>query len=237
MIPLPDKPRTVRIEVSTRCNARCLCCNRSFMQQPDNPWHLEDLDMEWSVFERAIEFVGEGTRVDLFGLGEPTLHPRLVDMVKAVSDRGADSMVSTNGILMNEDLVLRLRDAGLKGLVWSLYAPVGRLHEFLQSGVQSQMVWNNFKTSVKYGLGSAAIMVMMTYNLPEAPELVRQVADAGCKTVILQQVGFTKQTFLERVAPTYTPNIPMARHWIRVARSEASRLGVRVDRCYHPTLQ
>ena len=234
---VPEHPITIRIEITTRCNARCFCCNRQQLLTEESIWHLDEADMTWETFEKALGFVGPGTNVDLFGLGEPMLHPRLIDMVAAVSAAGGVPRLSTNGGFQDAELLQRLTDAGLKYIVFSLYAADPKLHEFLQPGVGSGVAWGNFETAVRLGYANAAICIMLTHNLPDTPAIVRRVAECGGKTLILQQVSFVPGTWLEAYAPSFAANVEMTRYWVRKARAEALRLGLHIERCYHPSLQ
>jgi len=45
--------------------------------------------------------------------GEPTLHPELVDIVRMIHNRGHSVSLVTNGILLTDDLLGKLRTAGL----------------------------------------------------------------------------------------------------------------------------
>lgn len=228
MIPgVPVSPLSVRIEVTTRCNARCVCCVR-----PTPGEH-----MDWDTFEAALGFVGPGTVVDLYGRGEPTLHPRLPEMVARVTEEGARPGLSTNGMLLDEKLLATLREAGLERASFSLYAGEPALHERLQPGVCSARAWENFARCRATGLEGAAVCVLMTDNLPTLPEWVHRVHDCGGRHVVFQQLAFQPGSELESHAPTQPAHVAPARSWLAAALEEADRLGVRVERNYSPLLQ
>jgi len=74
------------------------------------------------IFEKAIEWVAHfckmGTQLELnlFGIGEPTLHPDLAEMVKLARNRLPIRQIihlNTNGKLMTEELARKLKDAGI----------------------------------------------------------------------------------------------------------------------------
>lgn len=226
---VPERPEVVRIEVSTLCNARCVCCHLS----PRVPRKL----MDWPTFEKALDFVRPDARVDLYGLGEPTVHPALVDMVAAVTKRGGRAHISTNGILLDAFLRDRLYEAGLRLATFSIYAADARLHEALQGVPRSDAVWDNYAGSVARGFETAVIAVLMTTSLPDLPNLVRRVASCGGRWLVLQQLAVWPASPVEHVSPVSEWHLPMARHWIAEARKEAERVGVHVERCYPPILQ
>jgi MoaA/NifB/PqqE/SkfB family radical SAM enzyme len=116
------KFRDIDIEVTNRCNATCDFCPREMTPKQGF--------MAFDVFEQSVKRIkelnlGENLRVSITGLGEPTLHPRLVDCVKHLADNGITPAVTSNGSRLTPELIERLLDAGLKKMVLS----VSDLHE------------------------------------------------------------------------------------------------------------
>ena len=54
------------------------------------------------------------------GLGEPLLHPRFLDMVRLAKARGLRAEVTTNALLLDDEVAGRLLAAGLDQLVVSI---------------------------------------------------------------------------------------------------------------------
>jgi hypothetical protein len=104
------------LEVSSVCNLACPYCPCSGQGE-----HRQVGLMEWPVFEKALEwlrvFVANGTQqeLNLFGVGEPFLHPRYVEMVRRcreIMPRYLSLRLNTNGLLAEEDLIRDIIDAG-----------------------------------------------------------------------------------------------------------------------------
>jgi MoaA/NifB/PqqE/SkfB family radical SAM enzyme len=224
---LAPHPVTVQIEISTICNARCVCC----VEPATLPHRL----MKWEVFDKAVEFVGPETACYLYGQGEPLLHPKLAAMVQAVKARGGTACLSTNGVLLDEARREELLAAGLDRVTFSLYAAEPWLHHALQ-GVDSDLVWENFRGWVAAGPQNCVVCVLMSYNLPDLPSVVRRVAECGGRSIIFHQVGFASGHFIERAGLLHPNNIESARAWIRDAHLEARQRGVTIVRTYHPSL-
>ena len=198
---VPPLPERSRIEISTVCNARCLCCNIPL------PHRL----MEWNIFEQALGFVRPDARCDLYGVGEPTLHPRLRDMVGAVCGRGGKPHISTNGILLDGEMLDTLCSAGLDLVTFSLFASDEQLHERLQGVPSSRAVWENFRRVCERGLKPAVTVVMMAPNLPELPAIVERVADYGGRWLTLLEVCVWPGSPAEQWALTRSENVEPAR--------------------------
>ena len=108
------------LEVSSICNLSCPYCPCSGQGE----YRKVGL-MEWSTFERSLKlletFVKNGTQkeLNLFGVGEPLLHPRYLEMVKrcrAIMPRYLCLRTNTNGILAKEELIREILDAGIDAI-------------------------------------------------------------------------------------------------------------------------
>lgn len=88
--------------------------------------------VEWATFEAVVDGVagpadeggpadedGPGT-IAFMGLGEPLLHPRFPDMVRAAKERGLRTEVTTNALLLDDTMAAALLEAGLDQLVVSI---------------------------------------------------------------------------------------------------------------------
>ena len=82
----PRKLTTIhQIEPTSECNLRCKYCPHPKMLRVKK-------HMDMFIFEQALDivryFVKQGTQgeLSLTGVGEPTMHPYLVDMVKHSRD-------------------------------------------------------------------------------------------------------------------------------------------------------
>ncbi|MEA2014696.1 MAG: radical SAM protein [Thermodesulfobacteriota bacterium] len=105
------------IEISSICNGNCQYCPARVQHK-----YRETGLMSWSVFEKTIAWIkvlcenGTQREVNLFGVGESTLHPELVAMVKYAREKIPFRIplhLNTNGILMTKELAIGIRDAGV----------------------------------------------------------------------------------------------------------------------------
>ncbi|MDY0000105.1 MAG: radical SAM protein [Polyangia bacterium] len=95
--------RGIDIELSTRCNARCVFCPQRDVKKKG---HMPD-----SVFKRVLAMIREqpiGT-IYFIGRGEPLLHPRFLDCVREIRNwTGIEFEVFTNGLALVPEVVDRL---------------------------------------------------------------------------------------------------------------------------------
>lgn len=120
------RPLLISIEVTRRCNLRCRTCRA--WQEKDPP---PDLDL--ASFGRMLDNLAglEGTPLDLIG-AEPTLNPDLPAMVELAGRRGFPCRIFSNGLLLDEDLVAKLADAGLAQITLSLDGARAATHDRLR---------------------------------------------------------------------------------------------------------
>jgi MoaA/NifB/PqqE/SkfB family radical SAM enzyme len=87
-----------------------------------------------------------GTReVFLTGEGEPMLHPRLIEIIKALKDSGLRVSLFTNGTLLTKKNIDRLLDSGLDVLKISFWAVNSQEHEKCHPGVDSRLLEKRIK--------------------------------------------------------------------------------------------
>ena len=117
-------PLYVHIDVTHRCNLRCLCCR----------WHSPLIesrrdtticpDISADMFHNLCDDLSAmGTRLMFFvGTGEPLLHPRIFDLIESAKTRGFELVMYTNGIPLTESTINRLIDLRLDVIRVSLWA-------------------------------------------------------------------------------------------------------------------
>ena len=107
-------PIHLDIEATSACNIRCVMCPRTEMVEAGTFWKVEMLDFE--VYKRLID---EGVQNGLCSikynyLGEPTLHPQIVEMIEYAKAAGVlDVMFNTNATRLDAELSRRLIASGL----------------------------------------------------------------------------------------------------------------------------
>lgn len=99
MVKLPH----LETNVTSACQNRCVACNHFVPLQEGKPFMLDSKQME-----RDLRYFARVCRVDKYGMlgGEPTLHPRLADLIHIARDSGVarDIEVWTNGQRLAEAL-------------------------------------------------------------------------------------------------------------------------------------
>lgn len=94
--------RLASVEITQRCNNRCLYCDQLKAEQ----------DMPAAQFTALLDDLArEGVEAVALGGGEPTMHPALADLLTVAHQRGLRAGLTTNS--RDPGLVTALADAGL----------------------------------------------------------------------------------------------------------------------------
>jgi len=111
-------PKHVQLIISDLCNQDCAGCPYRMEGYSSNQ-HFGALDKNGTFtnnptrfipYEKVLEILDDcaemGVRaIQLTGGGEPTVHPRFKDIVRAVLDRGLELALVTNGVRLPEDVI------------------------------------------------------------------------------------------------------------------------------------
>jgi sulfatase maturation enzyme AslB (radical SAM superfamily) len=102
------------IEVTTHCNMKCKGCYKG----------IDRLDSiaEHEPLEKIKSDILELKRIRNCGIitisgGEALLHPQIEEIVAFVKSKAMHSFIHTNGILINDELIRKLKMSGLTGLI------------------------------------------------------------------------------------------------------------------------
>ncbi len=140
------------------CDSGCLACpvgrlNRD-MSGSHEQWKMDGakrLFMSWDVFEKAVRETGQHPESFLrfHARGEPTLHPRFVDMIAFAKSVGVTTVqVFTNGISMDQTLSRRTLDAELDVIEFSVHGHT-ETYQSLMGNDQFERVVENIERFVR----------------------------------------------------------------------------------------
>ncbi len=146
---LGDFPLVVAVEASSRCNLRCRMCFQGSMDKC-RPKQNDRL-MDWSVYERFLSELEDHRLYSIVyaSRGEPLLHPRIDDMIRAAKERGVmDSKLNTNATLLSEEMSRRLLASGLDLLVFSVDSVTEEIYRAIR-GISVAPVLENIDRFLK----------------------------------------------------------------------------------------
>ncbi len=127
-------PFFVTIDVTRRCNLRCLGCRfhspEVNLPSPTDPAISDiSIDLVTAICDQLK--ARDGQQVIFIGEGEPFLHPQIFEMISTAKAAGLHVTVVTNGTLLNQNTVESLLASHLDRIQISLWA--SSLEEYLQN--------------------------------------------------------------------------------------------------------
>ncbi len=113
---VPSFPLNIDIEVSSKCQIKCVHCFRQYMDIRENDF------MPLEMYKKIVKECGEHGLFTLkFSMrGEPLLHPDIVEMVDFAKRSGVKEVwINTNGGVITEDLARGLMRANVDWITMS----------------------------------------------------------------------------------------------------------------------
>jgi len=187
-----DDLRKMCVEPTNACNLNCRTCVRHAWDEPEG-------FMTWATLEAVVDGLADAVRengppgdgdggggaaagphaagtVAFMGLGEPLLHPRFLDMVRLAKARGLRAEVTTNALLLDDEMAGGLLQAGLDQLVVSIDGASAEAFGRVRSGASLDKVVENVRRlhdrrGPNYGPGMriGIEFVAMRSNVGELP--------------------------------------------------------------------
>ena len=134
------------------CDSACLSCPVGRLNRGDPEaraqWEADGARrffMPWEVFEKATRETGQYPESFLrfHARGEPTLHPRFVDMIAYAKAAGVTTVQTfTDGISMDETLARRTLEAGLDVIEFSVHGHTETYQDLMGNEQFEQVVEN-----------------------------------------------------------------------------------------------
>jgi MoaA/NifB/PqqE/SkfB family radical SAM enzyme len=178
------------IEPTSRCNLSCRTCIR-------NTWDEPMGDMDTEVFDRLIGQLGRFPHLETVmfgGFGEPTAHPRILEMIKAVKALGLRAEMTTNATLLDDALVEGLLRERLDTLWISLDGTTEESFETIRAGASLPLVLENIDRLARrngrdgHTIEIGIAFVVMKTNLPDVKHLDRLARSVGARRILVSHV-------------------------------------------------
>ena len=218
LILLPRRPdlRKLYVEPTTTCNLNCRTCIRNVWQDPQ-------VHMRMETFHQLMEQTGalpELQRVVFSGLGEPLMHPHILDMVRMTRERGLSVTIGTNGLLLDKSMSRELVELGVDRLVVSLDGVKPETYASVRGTAMPQVSANiRGLNSVKKELGSLTPalgieFVALRSNIAELADLTQLASRLNAARVLVSNVLAYTDEMRDEILYGYEPRPPFtAANW------------------------
>ena len=178
------------IEPTSRCNLACRTCIR-------NTWTEPMGDMDMAVFERLagqLRGFPHLESVMFGGFGEPTAHPRILDMIRAVKALGLRAEMTTNATILDDALVDGLLRERLDTLWISLDGVTEQSFDAIRAGASLGRVLENLERlgrrngRDRHAIDIGVAFVVMKTNLGDVKHLDRLARSVGARRILVSHV-------------------------------------------------
>jgi len=168
-------PQFCDIVIATKCILKCRMCRA--WQGGENSEEITFAEAKRFVKSLA-SFVEHPLEINVMG-GEPFLKEWCLDLCNFIDQQGFKSIISTNAVLIDENMARRIADSKLSVLAISLESLNALTHDFYRGAEGTfKKVMEAIGYLDKYCKGRLAITILtiiMEKNLTEIPQLVEWV--------------------------------------------------------------
>ncbi len=159
------------LEITTHCNLKCPKCYRGCDRDDIPQVHESFEDITFNIDE--LIRIRNCQIISISG-GEPLLHPQLHRIIAYIKSKGVKPWLHTNGVLLNKELVISLKNDGLEGIIKWLYYKnmirqariliLGVLEEYRNQGIDLCLYAETFKNALRRKITRAEAAYVMENN-------------------------------------------------------------------------
>jgi len=128
-------PLMVVLNITNACNLSCVHCPQSFLQAADD---FKVRHMDWQCFEKIVHEISDNNEPVLLrftGDGEPTMHPRLFDMLDFAKEHSAATInLTTNATKLTRKRCDAILSQGIDVIDISIDALTKPVYEQVRKG-------------------------------------------------------------------------------------------------------
>lgn len=179
----------VSFHVTKRCNLTCRMCRRNLYPTPQGP------DVTDEVLQPVLDASSRLVSIHFGGDGEPTLNPRLPEIVRKLKHRmprGSKVGSITNAMPLNREKSRQIVDAGMDWMIFSFAGAEKATYEGIRVGSDFDTILKNIACIVEYGNrqrpGEMRFVINYTIeaaNVQEIPAAIRLAGSLGINCVLL----------------------------------------------------
>lgn len=140
-------PPSLQIEPTNSCQLNCITCGRSASSRQVG---FMDIDL----FRRIVDDARESgvKRIQLYLMGEPLLHPKILEMITYIKTKNLAFHLTTNGMLLNEKFIDGILACGVTSADYVTVSILGfskDIHEEIMRGVDHDRVFMNLNNFIE----------------------------------------------------------------------------------------
>lgn len=156
------------IDLTYRCNERCIHCYHPF----DTYDFSKEMDTD-KVKELVDKMYDIGVFYVVLSGGEALLRNDIFEIIEYISDKGMLIALFTNGMLLSEDVVLKIKKYRIKLVSISLYSDIAEQHDRITTINGSYVrTMKGIELLKKYGIPFELKCVVLTENIGRVDQII-----------------------------------------------------------------
>jgi MoaA/NifB/PqqE/SkfB family radical SAM enzyme len=186
-MPQKRRWRLLQVESAIACNLRCIMC----------PWreitkNFENRGlMSQDIWESIRLHMADIKSIDFTGGGEPLLQPKLAEWIAEANAAGCETGFLSNGLLLKEERLQRILDAGVDWICISMDGADAGIYEAIRIGSNFERVCENVAKIAMLRSGNRPRtminFVLMDMNFHQIEDIVRLAAQLGVDQLNFKQ--------------------------------------------------
>ncbi|MBI5575332.1 MAG: radical SAM protein [Deltaproteobacteria bacterium] len=182
-----NKPIEIYVELTKRCNLDCPMCSHKLELAEHVEKHGRDkVDLPAEHIPAIDELLTAAAMLYTVGVGEPTLHPGLVEIVRRAAGRGVFTWVNSNAANVPDSLIHDLVQARLSRFVFSVSGGTRDRYEQYHKPAKWEKLWRTIEGFHRERFDNGVSwpqlflnFVVMDDNIVDLPGLVGRIAPFG----------------------------------------------------------
>ena len=182
-------PTLANIEITTRCTLGCIACARTRLKRSSRFMSRAD-------FCRVLERLPHAYRIVLVGLGEPLLHPEVIDFIGLAAAEGRRVGLVTNAMGIDDGMAQRLCTSGLSSITFSIDAVSQACADRVRPGSDMGRISANIRRvdearhKLQSSLATSVFTALGVDTVPEFSDIVDFAADHGVDALMVTDLNF-----------------------------------------------
>ena len=179
-------PLSLQIEVTGRCNIKCIHCYNFWKGDEKDKCHINMMTKETAekLFDEILRY---GVKSLVITGGEPLLNFDIVYMILDFASKNSIHItMNSNLICLNDEVVLNLRELGLKNILTSFMGSCPEIYETV-SGVKGsfEKAVSGISCALKNGFNVTCNMVTTKLNVHDIYSTAKFLKGIGVNGVCM----------------------------------------------------
>lgn len=188
-------PTGVFFEITYKCNMNCKHCYTSSEENI-----CKNIDQRELTTKEIFNLIDESAKMGVFvfslGGGEPFMRKDILEILEYGIKKNIEMIPVTNGLLLNEENIQKMKSFGLRQIVVSLDGSTDKIYSTIRGGNNFYKVIKNIKKLTKNNFRVLINCVVTKKNLDDLEEiiiLVKKLSVNAIRFIRLAEFGRAKE--------------------------------------------